>query len=202
MQHHPLPVRSLLSLSLLALMAASSACSAPVGDGAKSGHAALEEGAADDPTETDEDLKWVKDNGFSGSLFATSCVSKIDGGDTIDADTLPVGAGRWLDCRTEASVARQTTSALSTTGEHWCVLGEASTTKANGDPRLVVTIAASPADAPWSLRATHDGDPIDIARVSFGGFGMTWPLWVEANYRTVDMRREENGKTCDELFGL
>jgi hypothetical protein len=199
MQHRSLSARPLFFLSLLALARASLACSAPVSDGARTGHTALE---ASDPTETDEDLKWVKDNGFSGLLFATSCASKIDGGDTIDAEPLPVGGGRWLDCRTDKSVTRQTSSALSTTGEHWCALGEVATAKPNGDPRLVVTIAASPEGAPWSLRGTHDGDPIAIARVEFGGFGMTWPLWVEANYRTVDMRREENGKTCDELFGL
>lgn len=175
-------------------------CAAPTSESsAQTGHAALDEGTSN--PDDDEDLAAVKNGGFGTIAFATTCVSKGDDGSTIDGDSLPVGGGRWLECSTWSSLHRATMSVLSSKDDEWCALGQASAYHASGDPRLSVVITSTPDDGPWTLKATHDGDQIQITKVEASG-ALTWPLWVDASYTTTQLVAGVAGKTCDEVLGL
>jgi hypothetical protein len=179
------------------------ACSAPPADGGKSGHAALSNAADDDAgAPLDEDLQYFKDNGFGAIVYAIACVSKTDNGPDVTGDTLPVGAGRWLECTTGPRVSVSTMEVMSSQNEPWCVLGSLATYTATGDPRLVVAVASSPSDGAWTLKATHDGDSIDITPIP-GPFGATaWPIWMTATYATTQMQPAGSAASCDAAFGL
>jgi hypothetical protein len=181
----------------------SSAVLALVGCTAQVDGADLTEGseaALADPN-SDEDLLFIKDNGFGGTRFMASCVSRSDSGPTIESEPLPVGGDRYLECVTAGAFDRAAMTVASSEGEHWCALGQLSTSTAEGDPRLHIQVVDSPSGAPWTVRATADS-AIEISRVE-GLFGaLTWPVWLTATYATTDLRPESEGVTCEALFGL
>jgi hypothetical protein len=148
----------------------------------------------------DEDLKWVKEHGFESTLFMATCVSVGEDGSTIDTAPLPVGGGRHLECTSYAAVSKASTGASSVDGEHWCVLGAVDSSRTGGDPRLHVQITSTPDSGPWSVIATSD-QPIEIDMVH-SNFGDAWPVWIIAAYKTLDLQPEQEGKSCEELFGL
>jgi hypothetical protein len=187
------PMKSTLYSTLL--MLALGACTAEVqGESAQAGANPLEN------PDDDENLQWVKDNGFESTHFMKSCVSRGDDGSVIDTAPLPVGGGFQLECVTFDAPARDVTMTVGSDDAHWCVLGEVTSQHGGGDKRLAFQLLDTPADGPWTLRATAR-EAIDISTVE--GFGATtWPVWVVADYRTVDLTPEQEGKTCAELFGL
>jgi hypothetical protein len=168
---------------------------APTESSAHSSHSALDQGGGD-PVDDDEALAFVKNNGFGAIVFAVTCVSKATDGSTIDGDSLPVGGGRWLECSTAESASRSAMSVLSSKEEEWCAFGQVSAFHPGGDSRLTITVTSTPSDAPWTLTATHDGDPIQITRVEASG-AMTWPLWVNATYSTTELAHATPGKSCE-----
>lgn len=173
-------------------------CSAAHSDGATEQDEALSDPVPAD----DENLQYVKANGFGGIAFAVSCVSKSASAATIEGESLPVGGGRWLECSTARSVKSSTHNVLSAKNVQWCVLGALTSEKPSGDSRLAITVLSAPARGPWTLKATHDGAEIQITPVSAGFGATTWPLWVDAVYRTSKMKVGDESKTCAELFGL
>ena len=190
----------ILSSFAFAIATLPAGCAAPVSDASQTSHSALDQDG-DDPA-SDPDLAFVLENGFSSFAFAESCISTKDGGSPIEGDPVPVGGGRILTCKTFNSLTRATTGAVSMKGDHWCALGEAQSSKGGGDKRLEVSITSSPADAPWTLTATHEGDEIQIGTAEGFGGARAWTVWAEVTYHVVQMKREVEGKNCDELFGL
>jgi hypothetical protein len=174
------------------------ACTATASDHSASSHSAISQG---DPPPDDPDLAYVFQNGFGEISFPQTCVSKSNDGPTLDTAPLPVGNGRWLECTTDKSQHRSTLSALSSQGDEWCALGEASSFKGEGDPRLTVTVSSSPDDGPWTYTATHDGDEIEISPVAMD-LGMAWPVDADITFTTVQMLPNSGGGSCDALFGL
>jgi hypothetical protein len=148
----------------------------------------------------DEDLRWAKEHGFESIDFMATCVSVGDDGSVIDGDVLPVGNGRHLECSTFNSPFKATTGASSVDGEPWCVLGQAGSSRPDGDKRLSVQLTSAPESGPWSVVATAS-EPFDVHPVQ-SDFGEAWPVWVSVEYATLELRPQEAGKTCDELFGL
>lgn len=155
--------------------------------------------AQGDPTEEDPILKFAKENNFGGIVLAESCASVSDGGETLDGagvQSLPVGAGRRLECLLDVG-SRVTQFLQDSTGALWCQLGQLVDTRTNAlDDRLDVTIEDAPSSGPWSVVATHAGEEITIIRASG-----VWPLGVETNYATIDLQPSE-GRACEEIFGL
>jgi hypothetical protein len=171
-------------------------CSPAPRDPSATEHSALD----GDPIADDENLAYVAQNGFGAFVYAVDCVSKKDGEPTQDGEPLTVGDGRWIECTTAATARRATFGILSSASEPWCALGEATSSKGDGDPRLVVTITASPDDGPWTLRADHAGDAIAIARIAGPGGATAWPIWIDATYATKSMKRAIDGASCDDVF--
>lgn len=158
-------------------------------------------GIGGDPVpEDDETLQYLAQHGFGGIAFMDGCVSKLDGGPTLEGDELPVGGGRFLECTTSQRVDRATMGMLGDSGQTWCGLGEVTTFKAGGDGRLVVQVTARPDGAPWTLTATHEGEEIKIAQVEALGIARVWPLWINASYRTVSMKKDPAAGDCSDLF--
>jgi hypothetical protein len=167
---------------------------------------AQEEGAAGNADalanpDEDEDLRWAREHGFGSILYMASCVSVGEDGSVIDSpDSLPVGNGRHLACTTFSAPFKASAGASSVDGEPWCVLGQAQSSSPGGDPRLSVQITSTPQSGPWSVVATAS-EPFDMHPVQ-SDFGQAWPLWVNIEYATLELRPAEAGKTCDEQFGL
>ena len=158
------------------------------------------EAALADPN-SDEDLLFIKNNGFGATLFMATCVSKSESGDTIESEPLPVGGDRYLECVTAGRPSRDAMNVSSSEGERWCALGQLSASTAGGDPRLNIQVVDSPAEGSWTVRATSDS-PIEIRRVEALFGALAWPLWLSASYATTDLQPEPEGLTCEELFGL
>ena len=156
-----------------------------------------------DPTEDDANLKWFKYNGFAAWIFAGTCVSKKDGEPTIEVAPLPVGGGRRLECTTAISPTRVTKDILTVnTRDRWCGVGNMTSYKPWGDSALKVSVTSSPDSGPWTLVATHDGEPIMIDMVEAAGLGFAWPVGVHVTYTTTDLKPNPNTAPCDQLFGL
>ncbi len=187
--------RSFPSFFMLALLV--SGCSMDPGALDQGAHA--QSGNLDNVPD-DEDLQFVKQHGFGGFTLVNDCVSVGDDGSVVQGDPLPVGGGRHLECTTAQGVTRTTAGAATTNNEPWCVLGQLSSHKLEGDSRLSIKVTNASENGPWSLVATA-AEPIEIHSVSFMG-AFTWPLSVNASYDTVDMQPMVEGKNCDQLFGL
>jgi hypothetical protein len=158
----------------------------------------------------DADLQYILREGFGGLPFAQRCVSRQEGGPTIDVEPLPVGGDRTLECLTSGDLDEQTLMVQSglpdpTTGETvpWCVLGALrSTTPPEGPPGLELAIVDRPTGAPWRIVATHPwNDQILISRASFQGI-LVWPIHFGASYATTRMEPADGFATdCDAVFG-
>jgi hypothetical protein len=170
---------------------------------AQNSHSAL--GAdSDDPPSSDPDLANLIQNGFSSMWYVGTCVSEKDGAPTLTGDPLPVGGGRHLACQTRRSPTRGTAIFSNDTkpAKEWCLLGESLSFKTDGHPKLTISVTSTPADKPWTVIGTHDGDEISISTgQSFGG--KTWPLFINVAYKTLEIRRLPPGtRNCEEVFGL
>lgn len=155
--------------------------------------------------EDDEDIQFMKDNGYETQYFAQTCRSVAEDGSTIEESEqadLPVGEGRVLECETDSFPVQSTIEFLSSALERWCALGSVSSYEGGGDDRLQVDVASVPGDGPGTLIGSRDGDPITIHRVSGFGGGTLWPLWITTTYSVTEVKRSEPGKLCDEVFGL
>jgi hypothetical protein len=150
----------------------------------------------------DEDILFLRQNGFETFHFALDCRSVGEDGSVIGGDPLPVGNGRSLQCETETLGSLSTVDALSSTGERFCALGQMDSFFGDGSPDLTVSIASSPEGAPWSLVGTHDGDEIEVGKVAGPGGASAWPLWVDAHYAVIDVQPNPTAQLCDQLFGL
>jgi hypothetical protein len=190
-------LRSSFGFAGLASLAFLVACTASPADHSASSHSAISQG---DPPPDDPNLAYVFQNGFGEISFPQTCVSKSNDGSTLDTAPLPVGNGRWLECVTDASQHRKALEVTSSQGDDWCALGEATSFKGEGDPRLTVTVSSSPDDGPWTYTATHDGDEIEISPAQ-SEFGQAWPLDASITYTTVQLLPNPGG-SCDALFGL
>lgn len=148
----------------------------------------------------DENLRYIAEHGFGAIAFAATCVSKAEGGETLTGEALPVGGGRVIECTTHGSLETGTMGLLSDASETWCALGRVASAKAGGDPRVQVQITARPADAAWTLVATREGEPIELAQVTAFGVAKVWPIWVDLAYTTVSLKRDA-GADCRDVFG-
>jgi hypothetical protein len=169
---------------------------------------ALGQALVDDPAEAtdepgeDEDLAFLRQDGFQTFHFALDCLSVAADGSSIGGEPLPVGGGRSLECVTESMGSLSTVDALSSTGERFCALGQMDSFQGDGDPSLTVSVASAPEGAPWTLVGTHEGDEIQIGKVASFGGGTAWPLWVDTHYAVIDIAPNPSGQLCDQAFGL
>jgi hypothetical protein len=170
--------------------------------------ASAEAGDAGAPPETDpsldENLVFIEQDGFQTTYFALDCRSIAKDGSVIDGApnaALLVGGGRTLECNLERFPSRAATDVLSAANEPWCVLGELQSYESGGDDRLTITIATSPDVAPARLIGTRDGEEVSVMQAAAFG-GRLWPLWIDAFYDVIELARAEQGKTCDQVFGL
>jgi len=154
-----------------------------------------------DPTLYDEDLRAFKLNGFDSLIFAETCVSKKDGEATIEQEPLPVGGGRWLECTSSRNPSSWNMKVATTTNDLWCVYGTMTSSHTWGDATLKVSVGSSPDDSAWTLKATHEGPEISISRVEATGLGLAWPLGLDVQYTTTDMKRNPDNARCDSLSG-
>jgi hypothetical protein len=188
---------------------------APALDGTSAAEAATAPGAASGETpdagappstdpSVDENLVFIQEDGFQTTYFALDCRSLAEDGSSIDGATntaLPVDGGYTLECSIERFPSRATTNLVSAANEVWCALGELTSYEPGGDDRLTITIVTPPDVAPATLIATRDGEENSLAQATVFG-SRIWPLWIEASYDVVDLARAEQGKTCDQSFGL
>jgi hypothetical protein len=152
----------------------------------------------------DENLVFIQQDGFRTTYFVSGCRSIGEDGSSIEGTaggTLPVGGGRVLECRLENLPSRATTDVLSASDEPWCALGQLGAYEPGGDPRLSITIVTPPDVSPAILVATHDGETFDLTQAVFFGAAI-WPLWIEAAYDVDQVAPAEQGKLCDEIFGI
>jgi hypothetical protein len=152
----------------------------------------------------DENLVFIREDGFQTTYFALDCRSLAEDGSSIDGATtsaLPVGGGHTLECTLERFPNRATTDVLSAANEPWCALGELQSYRSGGDDRLTISIATEPDVAPAILTARHPGEEILVAQAAAFG-GRLWPLWIEASYDVVELARAQPGKICDQIFEL
>ena len=173
---------------------------AVVADG---GAAAAPEQPEFDPSE-DENLRFILEDGFETTYFSVHCSALGDDGTEIDGDTvteLPVGGGFILQCNLDRLPSRAATDVLSATDEPWCALGELQSFETGGDERLDIVLVSQPDDPSPTLIATHTGDPITLQQASAFGAPL-WPVWLVTNYDAVEVARAEQGKICDQVFGL
>jgi len=156
-----------------------------------------------DPS-VDENLVFIQQDGFRTTYFVSDCRSIGEDGSSIEGTTggtLPVGGGRVLECRLENLPSRATTDVLSASDEPWCALGELGAYEPGGDPRLTITILTPPDVSPAILVATHDGETINLTQAAIFGAPI-WPLWIEAAYDVNQVAPAEQGKLCDQIFGI
>jgi hypothetical protein len=197
-----------LPLASLACLACLAACGSPSDASETDATAATAQALLDEPAEPtdepgeDEDLAFLRQDGFQTFHFALDCVSVGEDGSTIGGEPLPVGGGRSLECVTESLGSLSTVDALSSTGERFCALGQVDSFHGDGDPSLAVSVASTPEGSPWTLVGTHDGDEIQIGKVTGFGGGTAWPLWVDAHYAVIDITPNPSGQLCDQAFGL
>jgi hypothetical protein len=155
-----------------------------------------------DPT-SDENLAFILEDGFETTYFAVHCSAIGEDGSEIDGDTvteLPVGGGYVLECNLDSLPSRATTDVLSAADEPWCALGELQSFETDGDERLDIVLVSPPDSPSPTLIATSD-DPITLQLASAFGAPL-WPVWLVTNYDAVAVARAEQGKLCDEVFGL
>jgi hypothetical protein len=155
-----------------------------------------------DPT-LDENLSFILEDGFETTYFAVHCSAIGDDGSVIDGDTvqeLPVGGGYTLECNIDSLPSRATTDVLSAADEPWCALGELQTFRTDGDERLDIVLS-SPPDSPSPTLIATSAEPITLQLASAFGAAL-WPVWLVTNYDAVEVARAEQGKLCDEVFGL
>jgi len=157
--------------------------------------------AAVDPF-LDDNVVFIQQDGFQTTYFAQECRAIGADGAVIEGEPLPVGGGNILECVTSVIGALATTDFLASTDERWCALGALDTFSTGGDPSLDIQVADSPDDAPWTLIASHEGEPIEIGRVAVFGGATAWPLWVDTHYAVIDVAPNPTGQLCDTLFGL
>ncbi|MEY2937061.1 MAG: hypothetical protein RL033_7810 [Pseudomonadota bacterium] len=156
----------------------------------------------EEPTE-DEDIAFLRENGFQTFHFAVTCSSVAEDGSRIeDADPLPVGNGRVLECVTGDLGFLSAIDAVSSTGERFCALGEVESFRGDGDDRLTVEVTDTPETGPWTLVGTHEGEEISIGTVAGFGGGRAWPIWVDTIYSVIEVSPNPSGQLCTEFFGL
>lgn len=154
-----------------------------------------------DPSSLPEDseLQWYLENGWGGIALLGSCLSKIEGGPTLDE--FRVGGGRWVECKTLAPHDRGAMPVYTENGEEWCALGRVTSHKVNADPRLQAEVTDTPAGEPWTVIVTHEGDEIVVNKVTFFGT-LTWPVLIDLGYEVIDMIPSNLVQSCSEQFGL
>ena len=157
--------------------------------------------AAVDPA-LDDNVVFIQQDGFQTTYFAQECRSIAEDGSVLEGEPLPVGGGNLLECVTSIIGALATTDFLASTDERWCALGAIDTFSAGGDPSLDIQVADSPEDSPWTLIATHEGEPIEMGRVAVFGGATAWPLWVDTHYAVIEVAPNPTGQLCDTLFGF
>jgi hypothetical protein len=157
-----------------------------------------------DPS-TDENLVFILQDGFQTTYFVSDCRSIAEDGTVVEAATnggaLPVGGGFTLECNLESFPSRATTDVLSASNEPWCAFGELQSFQTGGDERLTATVVTPPDVAPATLIATVEGEPIRLTQAAVFG-ALVWPVWIEASYDVSEVARAEQGRLCDEIFGL
>ncbi|MEY4544925.1 MAG: hypothetical protein RL685_1120 [Pseudomonadota bacterium] len=159
-------------------------------------------GDDEEPTE-DEDIAFLRENGFQTFHFAVTCSSVAEDGSRIeDADPLPVGNGRVLECVTGDLGFLSAIDAVSSTGERFCALGQVDSFRGDGDDRLTVEVTDTPETGPWTLVATHEGEEISLGTVAGFGGGRAWPIWVDTIYSVIEVSPNPSGQLCTEFFGL
>ena len=154
--------------------------------------------------ESDENLRFILEDGFETTYFAVHCSAKGDDGSEIDGDSvteLPVGGGFILECYLDRLPSRSATDVLSAANEPWCALGELRSFATGGDERLGITLVSPPDSPSPTLIATREGEPITLQLASAFGAPL-WPVWLVTSYDVVDLARAEQGKICDEVFEL
>lgn len=167
------------------------------------GGAATPEEPEIDPSQ-DENLAFILEDGFETTYFSVHCSALGDDGSEIDGDTvteLPVGGGYILQCNLDRLPSRATTDVLSAADEPWCALGELQSFETGGDERLDIVLVSQPDTPSPVLIATRQGDPITLQLASAFGAPL-WPVWLVTNYDAVEVARAEQGKLCDQVFGL
>jgi len=154
---------------------------------------------------TDENLVFIQQDGFSTTYFALECHSIAEDGTVIEAadngGSLPVGGGTILQCSLEVLPSRATTGVLSTRDEQWCALGELQTYVGGGDERLIISVVTPPDVSPAFIIATREGEPINLVQAAAFG-ALVWPVWIETVYDVNEVAPAEPGRLCDETFGL
>jgi hypothetical protein len=158
--------------------------------------------AEPNPT-TDENLAFILKDGFETTYFAVHCTAISEDGSEIDGDTvteLPVGGGYLLECNIDGLPSRATTDVLSAADEPWCALGELLSFETGGDERLDIELVSPPDSPSPALIATSD-TPITLQLASAFGAPL-WPVWLVTSYDAVQVARAEQGKLCDQVFGL
>lgn len=156
-----------------------------------------------DPAD-DENLRFILEDGFETTYFAVHCSALGEDGTEIDGDTvteLPVGGGFILQCNLDSLPSRSTTDVLSAADEPWCALGELTSFETGGDDRLEITLVSPPDSPSPTLIARRDGEPISLQLASAFGAPL-WPVWLVTTYDATEVARAQQGKLCDEVFGL
>ncbi len=153
---------------------------------------------------TDENLRFILEDGFQTTYFAVHCGAIGEDGSEIDGDTvteLPVGGGFILECTLDRFPSRSATDVLSSANEPWCALGELLSFTTGGDERLAIVLVTPPDSPSPTLIATRQGEPITLQVASAFG-APVWPVWLVTSYDVVLVARAEQGKLCDEVFEL
>ena len=150
---------------------------------------------------SDPDVSFIAKNGMGGIHFLT-CVSKATGQPDITSPTkLPVGNGRYLECKTDHASSLAPAMAMMTVqsrkGARYCFSGSAKEYRTGADPRLTVEQVNTPASGPWVLKLTSK-EAWQVERVQ-GGWGSVWPIWLEINYAPVQMTPARPTDTCELL---
>jgi hypothetical protein len=154
--------------------------------------------------ESDENLRFILEDGFETTYFAVHCSAIGEDGTEIDGDSvteLPVGGGFILECILDRLPSRSATDVLSAADEPWCALGELRSFATGGDERLGIVLVSAPDSPSPTLIATREGDPITLQLASAFGAPL-WPVWLVTSYDVVEVARAEQGKICDAVFEL
>ena len=170
------------------------------------GRARMDAGTAADGAApiSDEDLRFILEDGFQTTYFAIHCSAVADDGTVVDGDTvteLPVGDGYSLECVLDRLPSRAAIDVLSAANEPWCALGELQSFEPGGDERLGIVLVSPPDSPSPTLVATHDDGRITVPLAAVFG-APVWPVWLVTSYDVTELAPAQSGKLCAEVFEL